>query len=69
MYIVIPIDKDGKYIAPARLMPVEQYAKLCEIMRSKPALHIVDEKQIDNYPAEIFVDKEVKRYVKKIKNG
>jgi hypothetical protein len=69
MYIVIPIDKDGNYTAPARLMPVEMFNKVSEIMRRKPDLHVVDEKQIDSYPAEIFVDKEVKRYVKKIKNG
>jgi len=63
MYIVIPIDKDSKYTAPARLMPVAQYDKLCEIMRGhKPELHIVDISQIDNYPPDVLSE-EVMRYV------
>ena len=68
MYIVIPITATGAYDGIARLMPKETYEKVCKCFRvGRPALHIVDIDKINEYPSEVFADKDVKRYVSKLK--
>ena len=65
MYIVIQI-KDGKHYGTAKLMPKQQYERIVKIMNNTQQLHIVDVGKIDQYPQELFEDKAVKRYVKKL---